>query len=86
MPELFLGKYKTHKNGLVHMTISYLHLSVLCYLEIETSFCSPIYCAQDPPYTLSQPKTALIPLPMGTHLRLFFLLGQLPALFNFRVS
>ena len=37
------------------------------------------------PYTLSQSKTTMIPLPMDTHLMLFFLSSQSSALFNHRV-
>lgn len=41
--QTYLGKYKAHENGLVHKTISYLHLSVLCFQGIQRLFCSLIY-------------------------------------------
>ena len=41
--QTYLGKYKAHENGLVHKTISYLHLSMLCFQGIQRLFCFLIY-------------------------------------------
>lgn len=41
--QTYLGKYKAHENGLVHRTITYLHLSMLCFQWIQILFFSLIY-------------------------------------------